>query len=131
MKVSVLIGLLVIASDSLHAQVSGRVYADVNANGKLDSFESGQAGILIKAYILSHELGQPQLLTQTRSDERGYYELSIPAGLSIRVVFDSPASGLQSSGSTPATTNCSKRSSKGRHLEQMMKSSLQLPSVTY
>ncbi|MDR6193719.1 SdrD B-like domain-containing protein [Siphonobacter sp. SORGH_AS_0500] len=102
MKVPVLISLLTIASGSLSAQVSGRVYEDINANGKLDTFESGKAGLLIKAYSLSQELGQPQLLTQTRSDERGYYELSIPSGLAIRLVFGSAGSGLQSSGTTPA-----------------------------
>ncbi|MDQ1089687.1 hypothetical protein [Siphonobacter sp. SORGH_AS_1065] len=50
MEVPVLISLLTIASGSLSAQVSGRVYEDINANGKFVAFESGKAGLLIKAY---------------------------------------------------------------------------------
>lgn len=88
---------------ALSAQITGHVFRDVNGNGRSDKtlpVEKGAEGILVRAYVFNATLGQDQLLTQSRTDAAGRYELSIPAGQAVRVVFGSE--GQASSGATPS-----------------------------
>ncbi len=68
-----------------HAQISGKVFRDYDADGKQNLSrlkENGLAGIKVKAYDISNFS-----IASTITDAEGNYQLSVPQGQQLRIEF--------------------------------------------
>lgn len=81
--------LLLGLSQQGQAQLSGRLWQDVNANGRADTHEPPVGSMRVKAYgTAGHLLGE------TTTDRQGNYHLPLPAGERIRLEFGALPQGL-------------------------------------
>lgn len=90
------------------SNVSGLVYRDYNDDGVRDAREPPVPGVLVRGYIAPDPNAAEVVGAEARTAADGTYTLSIPAddGTAVRVEFDVPSNGFQSSayGANSGTT---------------------------
>lgn len=82
---------------SVFAQVSGKVLMHSPAN-KATSL----GGVSVKGYVYDKIARQEKLITQAVTNHNGHYLLNVPAGQSVRVVFECQQKAVTSLGHTPS-----------------------------
>lgn len=76
------IAILSISSD-IYGQITGKAWRDHNANGQVETTETGQPKLAVRAYD-----AQGKIVTTTVTDAEGYYHLNVPRGKRVRVEFN-------------------------------------------